>query len=244
MDPMGRWDDKITRWRQKLAHWKMTEYPLHERVLTNIIENKARTNPNHVVFQFGDTPITFAELNEHINRAAHGFRELGVKAGDTVAIMMPNGPEFLYSWFGLNKIGAIEVPINMALKGKGLAYQLTQSDCGALVADTKYLDSLLALEDALKGLKKIVWYSADEDKIPSAIRCEAMSFSELLDHPCTAPKAEVSPKDPASILYTSGTTGLSKGVVMSHNYWYEIWSECVKYARYTNDDVLYSGLPF
>lgn len=242
---MGRWNDKVARWQDKLTRWKMTEYPPGERVLTNIIEDKAQRYPNHVVFQFDDTPITFSKLNEQINRAANGFRHLGVKAGDTVAIMMPNVPEFLYSWFGLNKIGALEVPINVSLRGKGLAYQITQSDCGVLVADTRYADSIFGVEADLKGLKHVIWYSRQDEKIPkTSTRWKSASFSELLRYPSTAPEAAVSPKDPASILYTSGTTGVSKGVVMSHNYWYEIWSECVKYARYTEDDVLYSGLPF
>ena len=123
----------------------MHEYAQDDRVLSQIIEDKARKNPDHVVFQFRDDPITLGELNERINRAANGFLALGVKKGDKVAIMLPNCPEFLYAWFGLNKIGAVEVPINVALKGTGLAYQIVQSDSVALVADTQYLDRLEAL---------------------------------------------------------------------------------------------------
>lgn len=243
---MGRWDDKFARWRRKWETWRMQEYPQEERVLTAIIEDKARTAEDHVVFQFRDYPVTFGELNEGINKAAHGFLKLGIKRGDKVAIMLPNCPEFLYTWFGLNKIGAVEVPINLALKGTGLEYQLDQSDSVALVADVQYLENLQLVQDGLKNIRHLILYTHGAyDELPAKpTRFETLRFPELLDSPSTAPRAEVSFKDLASIIYTSGTTGPSKGVMMTHHYWYEVWAECVKYARYTNDDVFYTGLPF
>ncbi len=121
---MGQWDDKAERHARKWESWDMQEYSQHDRVLSKIIEDKARQFPDHVVFQFRDDPITLEEFNARINQVANGFLELGVKHGDKVAIMLPNNPEFLYVWFGLNKIGACEVPVNVALKGQGLAYQI------------------------------------------------------------------------------------------------------------------------
>jgi crotonobetaine/carnitine-CoA ligase len=241
---MNRWKDKFERHRKKWETWRMKEYPQHERVLTHILEDKARTHENHVVFQFRDFPITFGELNERINKVAHGFQKLGVKKGDNVAILLPNCPEFLYTWFGLNKIGAVEVPINLALKGPGLAYQLNQSDSVALVADVRYLENLKFVQDELTKIRHLILWAPDGEIPPRATKFDQLPFSDLLDQPGTAPKAEVSFKDIASIMYTSGTTGPSKGVMMSHHYWYEVWAECVKYARYTEDDVLYTGLPF
>jgi len=243
---MGRWDDKARKAASKWASWRMQEYPQSDRVLTHIIENKARRHPDHVVFQFRDTPIALGELNDQINRAANGLLALGVKPGDKVAIMLPNCPEFLYAWFGANKIGAVEVPINAALKGAGLSYQIVQSDSVVLVADTEYLDRLGDVADDLKSVRHVVLLDrqGSAKSLPGLGRLKTLGFRELMDRPSSSPAIKVNYRDLATILYTSGTTGVSKGVEMSHHYWYDIWSESVKYARYTEDDVLYTGLPF
>ncbi len=243
---MGQWDDKFERHAKKFASWKMQEYAQHDRVLSKIIEDKARQHPDHVVFQFRDDPITFGELNERINKTANGLISLGVKHGDKVAIMLPNCPEFLYIWFALNKIGAVEVPVNVALKGQGLAYQMVQSDCVALIADVEYLDRLETIVDELKAIRHIAYTDATGSGVaqPTWAGFEHLSFAQLMDHSADTPNVIVHYSDLASILYTSGTTGVSKGVQFSHHYWYDIWAECVKYSRYTEDDVLYTGLPF
>lgn len=243
---MGQWDDKVEKAARKWDSWNMQEYSQEDRVLTRIIEDKARQYPDHVVFQFRDDPMTLGELNEQINKAANGFLELGVKQGDKVAIMLPNCPEFLFTWFGLNKIGAVEVPINVALKGSGLIYQIDQSDCVVLVADTEYLDRLEEITDDLKKVNHVVFTDkkTGNTAMPKWKGFESLTYKELTDREGTTPNISVHFSDMASILYTSGTTGVSKGVMMSHNYWYDVWSESVKYSRYTEDDILYTGLPF
>lgn len=242
---MGQWDDKFEKHAEKYASWKMQDYAQEDRVLPKIIEDKARQYPDHVVFQFRDEPLTFSELNENINRAANGFASMGIKKGDKVAIMLPNCVEFLYAWFGLNKIGAVEVPINTALKGTGLIHQIVQSDSVALVADTVFLDRLGDVLADLTTLKHAIFRNSSEGAtLPAWNGVESSWFPSLLEQSAEAPDVEVLFSDMASILYTSGTTGVSKGVEMSHNYWYDIWSQSVKYSRYTEDDVLYTGLPF
>lgn len=241
---MGQWDDKFERAQRRWASWRMQEYAQHERVLTHIIEDKARRRPDHVVLQFRDDPLTFGQLNEQINKVANGFLALGVKPGEKVAIMLPNCPEFLYTWFGANKIGAVEVPINVALKGAGLAYQIDQSDSVVLVASVEYMDRLEEVMENLKTVHHIVFLSPAGAALPRVQRATALSFPELAGHSADTPEVKVHYSDMATILYTSGTTGVSKGVEMSHHYWYDIWSEAVKYARYTDEDVLYTGLPF
>ena len=242
---MGQWDDKFEKAEAKWDSWSMQEYAKSDRVLANIIEDKARQYPDHVVFQFRDEPITFGELNDKINQVANGFQDIGVKHGDKVAIMLPNCVEFLYIWFGLNKLGAVEVPINVALRGTGLIHQIVQSECVAIVADTIYLDRLQDVSDDLTTVNHAVFRNADaQQPLPNWKKCESLHYSELEGHSSASPNVEVHYSDMASILYTSGTTGVSKGVMISHYYWYDIWSQAIKYSRYTEDDVLYTGLPF
>ncbi len=243
---MGRWDDKFERAARKWDSWRMTEYAQQERVIGRILEDKARRDPAHVVYQFGDAPLTVGALDERVNRVANAFLELGIKKGDKVALMLPNCPEFLYTWFGLNRIGAVEVPINVALKGVGLSYQITQSDSVLLVADTQYLDRLSQVAADLTTVRNVVFLDTGAGPHTGASwqGYDASDFAQLLAQPATRPHVDVHFSDPASILYTSGTTGVSKGVMLSHHYWYAIWAEAVKYCRYTEDDVLYTGLPF
>lgn len=243
---MGQWDDKFEKAARKWDSWRMQEYAQEERVLTDIIEDKARKNPNRVVFQFGDDPITLEQLNAGINKAANGFIALGVKRGDKVAIMLPNCPEFLYSWFGLNKIGAVEVPINTALKGTGLIHQIVYSDCVALITDTQFMENLENVAGDLTSVRHIISIDTkgEHSTMPTLAGFENLTYAELSDRPSTSPGIKVHFNDMASILFTSGTTGVSKGVQMSHHYWYDIWSSSVQYSRYTEDDCLYTGLPF
>ena len=76
---MGQWDDKHKKHEMNYDSWRMYDYAQEDRVLHKIIEDKAKKNPYHVVFQFKDTPITLEQLNANINRAANGFAALGVK---------------------------------------------------------------------------------------------------------------------------------------------------------------------
>jgi len=209
---MGRWDDKFERHAKKWESWNMQEYSQHDRVLPKILEDKARQFPDHVVFQFRDDPLTLGELNERINKTANGLLSLGVKHGDKVALMLPNNPEFLYTWFALNKIGAVEVPINVALKAQGLAYQMVQSDCVALVADLQYLDRLEGVAGDLEDIRHIAYTdsSSSGQAMPQWSGFEHLTFPELMDHSSDSPGVNVHYSDLATILYTSGTTGFGR----------------------------------
>jgi crotonobetaine/carnitine-CoA ligase len=242
---MGQWDDKFERAERRWAEWTMHDYAQSDRVIGRILEDKARHYPHHEVFRFRDRTVSFEALNAMSNRAANGFRALGVGPDDKVALMLSNRVEFLFAWFGLNRIGAVCVPINVALKGEGLAFQIDHADCVALVAEPAYAGQLGAIADRLPKLRHTVVLDAcAAAHLTGWPGRETLYFDELMSCAESAPGVTVDFRQLSTISYTSGTTGRSKGVLISHHYWYEIWSQAVKYARYTDEDVLYTGLPF
>ena len=243
---MGRWSDKFIRAEKKWASWSMQDYPPEGRILAKIIEDKAKLKPHHVVFEFVDKKITFEQLNACSNQAANGFQSLRVKHSDNVALMLPNCSEFLYSWLGLNKIGAVNVPINIAQRGQTLVHQLNHADCVGIVIAQSYLEFLENIADQLTKLRFVIIVGNDGESsnISMAPTVENLHFDELMAHPSSPPQANINFNELASILYTSGTTGPSKGVMMSHHYWYDACATAVKLGRYTEDDIFYDALPF
>lgn len=244
---MGQWDDKFERAARKWASWTMPEYGQTDRVIGRILEDKARQLPYREVFQFGESAVTFEQLNALSNRVANGFLALGVRPDDKVALMLANRLEFMLAWFGLAKIGAVCVPINVALKGDGLTWQIDQADCVALVTEPAYVAALEAVAERLPKLRHLVLASEralDAVRLPAWHGVQALHFGALLAYAESAPGVSVDFRQLSTISYTSGTTGRSKGVMISHHYWYDIWAQAVQYARYTEDDVLYTGLPF
>ena len=95
-----------------------------DRVVHAVLERQAEKYGNRTFFYFREKEFGYEEFNQISNRVACGLQEIGIKKGDKVAIILPNCPEFPFLWFGLSKLGAIEVPINTAHKGEILTYML------------------------------------------------------------------------------------------------------------------------
>ncbi|MBI1892709.1 MAG: AMP-binding protein [Candidatus Rokubacteria bacterium] len=127
---------------------------------------------------------------------------------------MANSPDMLWTLLALGKLGATAVPVNLAAKGELLPYFLTQSDSKYLVVDGEVSDRLLPLEETLGQLQGVV---VRGEGVSRTVRGRAtVPFGELLAAPETLPPEEVRCFEPHYILYTSGTTGPSKGVIACH----------------------------
>lgn len=165
-------------------------------------------------------PISHAELAARAARVAGGLKALGIERGDRVAVMMSTRAEFLYAWFGILGIGAIEVPIHEAARGPGIAYILETTAAKALIVDDEHRDVV-----------------ADHvGEIPT------LGVDALLGGAPVAP-VNVAPHEPSSILFTGGTTGPPKGVVLSHTHNLNVARGFVELVGYGEDDVLYSVFP-
>lgn len=182
--------------------------------IRELLERQAEKYSNHTFLLFQEQKITYADFNGKVNRVANGFRRLGVKKGDMVALMLPNSPAFFYSWMGLNKIGAVEVPINTSFKQAEISYILGHSESVGMVVH----------EDCRETFEKI-----SKDSLPKlgfVIVCEgsgsfpgAIPFSAMLEEKEELEHVHIPEEHPAACIYTSGTTDRSKGVLNSHRSW-------------------------
>jgi crotonobetaine/carnitine-CoA ligase len=216
-------------------------------VLGKILELRARTHADKPFLRYmEETPVTFAEANRTVNRIAHGLAALGVRKGDRVLLMLPNCLEYLYVWWAANKLGAIEVPVNNAYKGYFLEHVANNSGAKVMVVDQSHFDRLQFSEERLKHLEHVVIYrgpqgQGDDVKLR---RLRTSPIEQLYSREDSNPGVDVRHHDLAAIMYTSGTTGPSKGVMMPHAQCYFFSEEDVSVVRLTEDDVYYTCNPF
>jgi crotonobetaine/carnitine-CoA ligase len=221
-------------------------FPRDRWTLPHVLEHQAATRADQpfLTWKDGSRPWSFAETNALANRLGHGFTAKGVGKGDMVGLLLPNCPEFIFLWFGLTKIGAVEVAISDAYKGSFLAHPLKLSKAKILVTTAALAERLVEIEDELPHLEAIYLVAGDDDApAPAFARIPVRGYDELLSDNAENPGVVVTPSDPAAVLMTSGTTGLSKGVLMPHSQFYFFAEEDVQLTRLTEQDVYMTGFP-
>jgi crotonobetaine/carnitine-CoA ligase len=188
-----------------------------DRVVHKVLERQARKYGDRTFVYFKDDKYSYRDLDEAASRVASGLQKIGVSKGDKVAIMMPNSPEFLFLWFGISKLGAVEVPINLAHKGDVLTYMLDQSDSSLLVVHCDYLDRIQAIQQDIPKIRQVVLFDPQAGTNVGLTK-PVLQWPDVVNNDGVFRAGEVLWSDPSCILYTSGTTGPSKGVMLPHNY--------------------------
>lgn len=184
--------------------------PRETCVLRYVVDRMTARQPERPFATFPDgTTWTYADLRTHTRRYAAGFHALGVRQGDHVVSWLPNGPEALLTWFALNYLGAVYVPINTAYKGNLLAHVIENSDARLIVGHADLLPRLNDVDRAALEAAVVVGGSATVDGL--AVH-PAGALEEAGGEP-PEPERPIEPWDIHAILYTSGTTGPSKGVL-------------------------------
>lgn len=212
-------------------------------VLGALIEDRARKLGDKIFLRFKDQAFTYNDMNRYSNRCANGFTNLGITRGDRVSIMLPNCPEYLHLWFGLAKIGAVEVPVNTSYKGEFLRHVVDQSDSKTVVVAYEFLDRLKLIEHDLKKVEKVIVQGRPKNQKITGLKICVVDFDDFLNHSDAPVNVVVHPQDPISIIYTSGTTGLSKGVLGSHNFWIVVAEKMLEYRDHRKEDIYLTFLP-
>lgn len=212
--------------------------------IASIFEKASQVNGDKIALTFENMKtVTFRDLHEITNQLANGLAQIGVKKGDKVAMFMPNSLEIIYSWIAVNKLGAIEVPINLANKGDFLLHILNNSESTVLIADVDLIERIQFIEKDLICLKHIVMWSRKSTLSLPSVRFEKHTFEDLLKQSTEPSQIELRKRDPIAIIYTSGTTGPSKGVLYCAGQALMAAKEYLEVMRCTPDDVFYTCLP-
>jgi crotonobetaine/carnitine-CoA ligase len=213
-----------------------------ERTIHGALKKRVEEAGNRPFFHFKDQTFGYADLDRESDRLAAGLQDLGIGKGDKVAILMGNRPEFLSLWFALSKLGAIEVPINTAHRGELLRYMLDHADCRMAVAESVFLDRLGPVLTELAKLEKLVVLTEAGESLP-VTGGPVADFRAVADNDGAFEAPSVSWSDPFAILFTSGTTGPSKGALMPQNYALFMGEVLIDAAEYSEADCLYNALP-
>jgi crotonobetaine/carnitine-CoA ligase len=217
---------------------------LEDLVAGSVLARQRRLSPERLALAYGDKQLTYAALDDIVNNTANGLAKLGVCKGSHVGLMMNNRPEFVISVYALAKLGAVCVPFNTTLFGKLLSYFVEDSEIAVIIAHSSHAETLAKLDAAQKAIR--TWIAADPGG--SAISVAGGLCTTLDEVQASGskepPGVTVRPSDPLVIMYTSGTTGPSKGVVSSHSH--VQWVAAGNADRWLNlgpDDVFYSTMP-
>lgn len=192
-------------------------------VLRPLLDQRAKEIPDKVFAKFADGRAwSYGELREITMRTASALQALGVRQGDHVLSWLPNGPDALRVWFGLNYIGAVYVPINLAYKGRLLEHVIENSDAALMIAHGNLAARLAEIK--LAKLRALVTLGGQPARIDglSFFTERALTGQGLELEPLSRP---ITPWDTQTIIYTSGTTGPSKGVLSSYLHLYTMAGE-------------------
>jgi long-chain acyl-CoA synthetase len=200
--------------------------------IRELLERRVQTTPDkHFLFSETDgRRYTYAEFDRAVNRAARMLSERGIKKGDAVSLLMPNGVEYIIAYFACFKLGALAGPVNSLLKSEEIAYVINNSEARALLVNSEFLPRVESIRDELPNLRHII---AFDDEAGATIE-----FAEN-----DLPDVEIKKDDEAIIIYTSGTTGKPKGCLLTHGNVVANARQITRWLGFTERDCLLTVMP-
>lgn len=205
------------------------------RSLADIVRVHGAQRPEVVALRFGDRSISYSQLHERSNRTAQAFRAAGVGFGDRVAFIDKNGPEYFDVLFGLAKLGAVCVAVNWRLAPPEILQIIEDANAPVVVVGSAFFSHIEAIRDQLAGVNTVIAIGDHDD------------WTEITDwisaYPDEDPGVVTGPGDVSFQLYTSGTTGLPKGVVLSNDNLLGPMDELAKQWKFDVDSVSLAALP-
>lgn len=208
------------------------------KVIGDIARLNAKRFPEKKAVIMGDQDLTFLKLNEQSNQLARGIMALGIKPGDKVAVLALNSSEWIVITYALAKCGAVIVPVNFRYKRDELIYAINNSESCIVFFGPEFAAMVEDVKAELAAQPRLIAIAGE----PAEAR---LNLRKLIDGQSTAePDLHVDPNWPLNLTYTSGTTGLPKGVEASHAAFMAIYTGLVVEGDVNENEVTMIGLPF
>jgi carnitine-CoA ligase len=219
-----------------------TTLPTDRWTLVHALKEAARSHPaSRLVFP-GSGPVSFAEIDQRSDQVATGLDELGVEPGDRIAVIAKNSLEFLLTVLAAHKRRAVAVPLNIELKGTLLAHQLRTSSPRLLVIDADLVGSVESIPPDVRTYSGMVIIGSGDER--AADGSGSVPFDEIASSRAQAGSIlTATPRDSAAILFTSGTTGPAKGVVMPHAHCFLFGALQAQATATSAEDTVFVALP-
>jgi long-chain acyl-CoA synthetase len=178
--------------------------------LSSMLAATAARVPDRAALVFLDRPVSYTQLDRAASQTAGALAGAGVSAGDRVAIVAGNVPEFVYALYGAWRAGAVAVPLNVMLTGDELGSILADAGASVVVCEMEYVPTILSIRDRLPELHSVMVVTAPP--VPHG----TVSFEEALGTAGPPPEVEPGEDDLALLQYTAGTTASPKGAMLTH----------------------------
>lgn len=211
--------------------------------VTEVLARSAARYPNNILLDFQGETYTYSNIDQLSTRLAHGLAARGVKRGDRVCSLLDSNVDAVSLWLAVNKIGAINVPVNTAYKGEFLRHQLDDAGAEVLITEADYALRIVDIEAELPQATRLL-VRGDSEPLPALARLEVERLSAAYHDDLTPIPDHNKPGDLSMLIFTGGTTGPSKGCMISHNYACNLARQVLKREDRNENTINWTPLPF
>jgi long-chain acyl-CoA synthetase len=206
-------------------------------VLHELLERQVKSRPKATALIFRGVKLSYAELQDRVEKWAAVLSSRGVKADDTYGIVMRNSPEFVITFFALVRLGAHAVPVNFLLKAEEIRYIFADAGVVGVITQPPFLGNVLEAKKQLPELRDVV--------VTGDRREDGLSFNQMLASapPTASLFRNADSNSVAMIIYTSGTTGKPKGAMLTHGNFISNVEQCMAMVKLSSRDTFLCLLP-